>query len=58
VSKQKCSLRERVGRPRVEDEVQKRRNISLSNRLAEKARKLGNGNISEGLRRALESAND
>lgn len=46
--------REGAGRPRKEAEPQKRRNISLSDRLAEKAKKIGNGNISEGIRKALD----
>ena len=45
--------RERAGRPRFESEQQKRRNITLSDRLAVKARKIGKGNISEGIRKAL-----
>ena len=46
--------RERAGRPRFESEQQKRRNITLSDRLAEKAIKIGKGNISEGIRKALD----
>ena len=46
---------ETAGRPRQEAEPQKRRNISLSDRLAEKAKEIGNGNISEGIRTALEA---
>ncbi|MCP5415267.1 MAG: hypothetical protein H6961_11755 [Chromatiaceae bacterium] len=38
----------------VHGETQKRRNITLSDRLAEKARKIGSGNISEGIRKALD----
>ena len=47
--------REGAGRPRIEKGDQKRRNISLSDRLAEKAKKIGNGNISEGIRKALDA---
>ena len=47
--------KEGAGRPRLEAEEQKRRNISLSDRLAEKAKEIGNGNVSEGIRKALES---
>ena len=47
--------REGAGRPRKEAEPQKRRNISLSDRLAEKAKQIGSGNISEGIRKALEA---
>lgn len=47
--------REGAGRPRKESEPQKRRNISLSDRLAEKAKQIGNGNISDGIRKALEA---
>jgi post-segregation antitoxin (ccd killing protein) len=46
--------REGAGRPRLEKDEQKRRNITLSDRLAEKARKIGGGNISEGIRKALD----
>ena len=44
-----------AGRPRFEAEIQKRRNIALSDRLAEKARALG-GSVSAGIRAALEQA--
>ena len=44
------------GRPRFEAERQRKRNIALSDRLAEKARRLGDGNVSEGIRRAIEAA--
>ena len=47
-----------AGRPRKEAALQKRRNISLSDRLAEKAKTIGCGNISEGIRKALESLED
>lgn len=50
--------KDKGGRPRFEEGVQKRRNVSLCDRLAEKARRLGKGNVSEGLRRALELANE
>ena len=46
--------REGAGRPRLETEEQKRRNISLSDRLANKAKRISGGNISEGIRKALE----
>jgi len=36
------------------DGGQKRRNITLSDALAEKARRIGAGNLSEGIRLALE----
>lgn len=38
----------------VPGEQQRRRNISLSDRLAKIARDLGGGNVSEGIRLALE----
>lgn len=42
-------------KPRIqEEELQKRRNISLSDSLAEKAKEIGSGNISTGIRLALE----
>ncbi len=47
--------REGAGRPRFEVKEQKRRNISLSDRLAERAKEIGNGNISEGIRKAIEA---
>jgi len=45
------------GRPAkgVNAEPQKRRNITLSDRMVEKARAIGKGNVSEGIRVALES---
>ena len=43
------------GRPMMEVEPQKRRNISLSDAHAEKAERIGDGNISEGIRRAIDS---
>lgn len=46
-----------VGRPRFEDDLQKRRNISLSDRLADKATKIGKGNLSNGIRIVIESHN-
>nr|BAR33227.1 hypothetical protein [uncultured Mediterranean phage uvMED] len=42
------------GRPRLEQELQKRRNISLSDRLADKAAQIGKGNVSNGIRIAVE----
>jgi hypothetical protein len=47
--------REGAGRPRMEKGKQTRRNIMLSDRLISKAQKIGDGNISEGIRRALEA---
>ncbi len=47
--------REGAGRPRMEKGKQTRRNITLSDRLIAKAQKIGDGNISEGIRRALEA---
>lgn len=46
--------REGAGRPRIEKDEQKRRNITLSDRLAKKAKKIGGGNLSEGIRKALD----
>ena len=43
------------GRPMMEDKPQKRRNISLSDSYAEKARRIGDRKISEGIRRALDA---
>ena len=45
----------RAGRPLKEDKPQKRRNVSLSDTCADKARQIGSGNVSEGLRVAVES---
>lgn len=47
--------REGAGRPRMEKGKQNRRNITLSDRLIAKAQKIGDGNISEGIRRALKA---
>ncbi len=47
--------REGAGRHRMEKGKQTRRNIMLSDRLIAKAQQIGGGNISEGIRRALES---
>ena len=44
----------RPGRPAA-TEPSHRRNIFLADRLAEKAKKIGDGNVSDGIRRALES---
>ena len=41
------------GRPPVDGEVQRKRNITLSDTFADKARKIGGGNLSEGIRIAL-----
>jgi len=43
------------GRPRLEQELQNRRNISLSDRLADIAAEIGGGNVSDGIRKALEN---
>jgi hypothetical protein len=48
-------LREGAGRPRIEKGTQSRRNITLSDRLVKKAKRIGNGNISEGIRKALDA---
>lgn len=42
------------GRPKFEEDIQKRRNITLSDSLADKAKSIGDGNISNGIRIALE----
>lgn len=43
------------GRPRYEkDQLQKRRNVMLSDRLADKAAEIGSGNVSKGIRIAVE----
>ena len=47
--------RDGAGRPRIEKGPQSRRNITLSDRLVKKAKSIGKGNISEGIRRALEA---
>lgn len=47
--------REGAGRPRMEKGAQSRRNITLSDRLAKKAKRMGKGNISEGIRQALDA---
>jgi len=46
--------REGAGRPRFEKEHQIRRNVMLSDRLVKKARALGAGNLSAGLRKAID----
>lgn len=43
------------GRPRLHSEIQKRRNIALSDSLADKAKKIGEGSISAGIRIAIKS---
>lgn len=45
--------REGAGRKRFESEPQKRRNISLSDSLANRAFDIGGGNMSAGIRKAL-----
>ena len=40
-------------RPRIEEGAQKRRHITLSDRQADLARQLGDGNLSAGIRRAI-----
>lgn len=47
------SIEEQRGRPRIEGGLQRRRNITLSDELAELAKTIGSGNISEGIRIAL-----
>jgi hypothetical protein len=47
--------RDGAGRPRIEKGKQVRRNVMLSDRLIAKAQTIGDGNISDGLRRALEA---
>ena len=47
--------REGAGRPRIAGDIQVRRNITLSESLAEKAKQIGDGNLSEGVRRAIEA---
>lgn len=47
--------KKKSGRPRFDGGVQKRRNITLSDRIARKAEVLGGGNISAGIRKAIES---
>lgn len=47
--------RDGAGRPRMEKGTQSRRNITLSDRLVKKAKRIGKGNISEGIRQALEA---
>jgi hypothetical protein len=42
------------GRPRFEQEEQKKRCVTLSDRLVKKGREIGNGNLSEGIRLAIE----
>ena len=46
------------GAPRISDGLQKRRNIALSDDLASIATALGNGNLSAGIRRAIQAADD
>jgi hypothetical protein len=55
MQKNRGGARDGAGRPRMEKGTQSRRNITLSDRLAKKAKRIGNGNISEGIRRALET---
>ena len=43
----------KMGRPLFDADTQKRRNITLSDKLADKAKKIGDGNISAGIRIAL-----
>lgn len=43
-----------AGRPKFEKDKQLRRNITLSQRLVDKAKQIGAGNISEGIRKALD----
>jgi len=46
------------GRPRIGGGDQVRRNINLSDDLADRARDLGNGNLSAGIRAAIVAATD
>lgn len=44
-----------MAKPRIQkEEIQERRNITLSVSLAEKARQIGGGSVSTGIRLALE----
>lgn len=54
IIKKHGGARTNAGKPRIDKDVQKRRNITLSDRLAKKAKKIGNGNISVGIRTAIE----
>ena len=42
-------------RPMIDDQPQKRRQISITDRYSELARKIGDGKLSEGIRRALDA---
>lgn len=46
--------RDGAGRPLIDKEPQKRKNIMITDKLAKKAKKIGAGNVSEGIRIALE----
>lgn len=43
-----------AGKPRIDKDVQKRRNVSLSDKTVKKAKRIGKGNISEGIRTAVD----
>lgn len=43
-----------IGRPTIFDEPMTRVNVTLSEQDLERARKIGNGNVSHGIRLALE----
>ena len=47
------SKKPKMGRHPFDDKSQKRRNVTLSDKLADKAKKLGEGNTSAGIRYAL-----
>jgi len=47
------SKKPKMGRHPFDDKSQKRRNVTLSAELADKARKLGDGNVNAGIRYAL-----
>ena len=50
----RLDMNKKAGQPRLESGKQIRRNVTLSDRLIEKAKLLGGGNISKGIRRALD----
>lgn len=49
------AAKKQVGRPKLEKEVQLQRAVSLSNTFIKKAKRIGDGNISAGIRKALEA---
>jgi len=54
-TKQKGGAREGAGRSRVEGTKPKMKSVKLSEEHWELAREIGNGNMAEGLRRALDA---